>query len=375
MLELSKKRKNILIGFLSKTIKGPIPIITNVYVEELKDKYDFIPFHIERTKGKENLAAFNISNLYYFISHYIRWCITIIKNRPNIAHYPVTSFWNMEKSLLFLTTAKILGVKHTIGHLHGGAFINFWQQANSIRRYLALKQFKTLDVFIVLSESWRKNIIQHVGIAEGKIKVLHNLIDKEFENHFKDFHKEYKKKDKITILGFNMMDSRKGLFDLLDAVSLLPDKGSFEIVVIGDEREPGVFEKAVKIIHEKKLSNVNIQKGVWGSEKISWFEKVDVLVLPSYIENFPLVVLEAACAGIPVIASKLGALPDIFTHNREILFIEPGSVSQLVKCIDILIQNYAERKRLGENIKYIFEQKLTSKKIIDQLDTIYQSML
>jgi glycosyltransferase involved in cell wall biosynthesis len=375
MLDLSKKRKKILIGFLSKTIKGPIPIITNVYVEELKHKYDFIPFYIERTKGKENLAAFNISNLYYFISHYISWCITIIKNRPYIVHYPVTSYWNMEKSLLFLITAKILGVKHTIGHLHGGAFIDFWQSINSFRRFLALKQLKKLDIFIVLSESWRKNIIQYVGIEDVKIKVLHNLIDKEFENHFKDFHKEYKKKDKITILGFNMMDSRKGLFDLLDAVSLLPDKGSFEIVVIGDEREPGVFEKAVKIIHGKKLFNVNIQKGVWGSEKIIWFEKADVLVLPSYIENFPLVVLEAACACIPVIASRLGALPDIFEHNKDILFIEPGNVDQIKICLEYLINNPHERERLGLNIRETFVKKLSGKMIIDQLDSIYQGIL
>jgi glycosyltransferase involved in cell wall biosynthesis len=281
----------------------------------------------------------------------------------------------MEKSLLFLTSAKMLGAKHSIGHLHGGAFIDFWQQTNSIRRYFALKQLKKLDVFIVLSESWRKNIIQHLGIEEGKIKVLHNLIDKEFENHFKNFHKGYEKKDKITILGFNMMDSRKGLFDLLDAVSLLSDIRSFEIAIIGDEREPGVFKKAVNIIHEKKLSNINIQKGVWGSEKIIWFEKADVLILPSYIENFPLVVLEAACAGIPVIASKIGALPDIFTHNQEILFIEPGNVSQLVKSIEILINSHSERARLGANIKSAFEQKLSGKKIIEQMDAIYQNLL
>jgi len=375
MLDLSKKRKIILIGFLSKTIKGPIPIITNVYIEELKHKYDIIPFFIERTKGNENLAAFNITNLYYFIKQYISWCLAVIRNKAYIVHYPVTSYWNMEKSLLFLTSAKMLGAKHSIGHLHGGAFIDFWQQTNSIRRYFALKQLKKLDVFIVLSESWRKNIIQHLGIEEGKIKVLHNLIDKEFENHFKNFHKGYEKKDKITILGFNMMDSRKGLFDLLDAVSLLSDIRSFEIAIIGDEREPGVFKKAVNIIHEKKLSNINIQKGVWGSEKIIWFEKADVLILPSYIENFPLVVLEAACAGIPVIASKIGALPDIFTHNQEILFIEPGNVSQLVKSIEILINSHSERARLGANIKSAFEQKLSGKKIIEQMDAIYQNLL
>ena len=107
MLDLSKKRKIILIGFLSKTIKGPIPIITNVYIEELKHKYDIIPFFIERTKGNENLAAFNITNLYYFIKQYISWCLAVIRNKAYIVHYPVTSYWNMEKSAITRTAKKI----------------------------------------------------------------------------------------------------------------------------------------------------------------------------------------------------------------------------------------------------------------------------
>jgi glycosyltransferase involved in cell wall biosynthesis len=372
---LSNNGRKILIGFLSKTIKGPIPIITNVYVEELKHKYDFVPFYMERTLGKEKLSNFNISNLYYFIRHYIRWCITIIKNKPDLVHYPITSFWNMEKSLLFLTTAKILGVKHTVGHLHGGAFIEFWHNSSSVRRYFASRQFKKLEIFIVLSESWKKGIIQHVGIEEGKIRVLHNLIDKEFESHFKDFHKEYTEKDKMTILGLNIMDSRKGLFDLLEAAALLSAKARFEFVIIGDEREPGIFEKANKLVHEKELSNVIIRKGVWGREKLVWYESADVLILPSYIENFPLVILEAACAGKPVIASRLGALPDFFVHNKDILFIEPGNVGQIKNCLEYLVNNPHERERLGSNIKETFQTKLTGKKIIEQLDEIYQSIL
>jgi glycosyltransferase involved in cell wall biosynthesis len=374
MVSTSRLKKKILIGFLSKTIKGPIPIITNVYIEGLKDKYDFVPFYQERTIGKERLASFNFINLYYFIYHYYKWCLSLIKNKPDIVHFPITSFWNMEKSLLFLATAKMFGVKRTIGHLHGGAFIDFWQQTNSIRRFLALKQFKELDVFIVLSESWKLNIIKYVGIEENKIRVLNNLIDKEFEEHFKDFRRDYYEKPVITFLGFNLMDSRKGLFDVLEATSLLKNKNSFKIVIIGDEREPKVLEQAKRMIEEKKLSDISLSRGVWGAEKIKWFEKADVLILPSYIENFPVVVLEAACAGIPVIASKVGALPDIFTNDTDILFLEAGDKPQLAKLIDRLISNQDERRRLGENIKCTFNRELQGKRIIDQLDVIYRDL-
>lgn len=375
MNKLSEKNTRILIGFLSKTIKGSIPIITNTYYEELKYKYNIIPFYMERKKGKENLSSLNISNIFYFIKHYLDWCCTIIIRRPKIAHFPITSFWNLEKSLLFLTTAKVLGVKHTIGHLHGGAFIDFWKQVSSPRRYLALKQLKKLDVFIVLSESWKLNVIKYVGIEERKIKILYNLIDREFESHFRNYERDYGDKGKVTFLGFNIMDSRKGLFDLLEAVNLINNKTSFGVILIGDERESGIFEKTNKIIQEKGLININMISGVWSAEKIKWFENTDVLILPSYIENFPVVVLEAACAGIPVIASRIGALPDIFTHDKDILFIDSGNIRQLIGFMERLIFNNNERKRIGENIKNTFNRELTGIKIIDQLDAIYEELL
>jgi glycosyltransferase involved in cell wall biosynthesis len=375
MNDLVNSKKIILIGFLSETINGPIPIITKVYVDELQGRYDIIPYYMERQRGKKKLASFNFLNLYYFTKHYASWCFANLKYKPKIVHFPITSFWNMEKSLLFLTTAKLLGAKHTIGHLHGGAFIDFWQNTTYLRRYLALLQFKKLSVFIVLSESWRINITNLIGTEKPKVKVLHNLIDNGFENHFKSYVRNYGAESKVTVLGFNLMDSKKGIFDLLNAVSVLSDKDRFELVVIGHEREPNIYQNASKIIKEKVLSNVTMIKGVWGSEKYAWFEKADILVLPSYIENFPVVVLEAASAGIPVIASKVGALPDVFTDNHDILFIEPGDVLHLSELIDFLITNPDERRRLGSNIKNTFNKNFTGEIVIKQLDAIYQSLL
>lgn len=374
-MKSSINKKKIMIGFLSKTIKGPIPLITRVYLEELKDQYEFIPFIMERKMGKTRLASFNLLNFFYLISHYIKWCITIIKERPDIVHFPITSFWNMEKSLLFLSTAKCLGVKHTIGHLHGGAFIDFWLQTSNLRRRLALRQFLKLDILIVLSESWRKNVLQYININDHKVKILHNLIDQDFESHFISYQRNYNRKDKVVLLGFNLMDSKKGLFDLLEAISLIKDRSKFELVIIGDEREPGICLKAMKIINEKRLTNVEIRKGVWDAGKKEWFEKADILLLPSYIENFPVVVIEAACAGLPVIASEIGALPDIFTNDYDILYLKPGDISNLSKLIGRLIMSHTERRYFGKNIKKTFERELLGKEIIKQLDCIYESVL
>lgn len=367
-------KKKILIGYLSRTMKGSIPAITNVYVDELRDTYTFIPFYMERNFGKTKLSSLNLINIYYFIKHFACWCFKIIIKRPDIAHYPVTSNWNLEKSLLFLTAAKFLGVRHTIGHLHGGSFIEFWNRLPPVRKRKALRRLNNLDVFIVLSDSWKEKIIKHVGIKEDKIRVLFNVIETRFEDHFNKFRRDYSKKAKLTLMGLNLLDSRKGIFDLLEAVSILGNNKRFELVVIGNEREPGVLAKITGIIDYKGIKNITIRGSVWDEEKFRWFEKADILILPSHIENFPVVILEAAAAGLPVIASELGALPDVFTHKSDILFIQPEDSKALAEHIEYLLVSPDERKRLGENIKSTFNKKLTRTRILPALMEIYDNL-
>jgi len=101
----------ILIGCLNKEIKGAIPAITKAFIDGLSYKYNFIPFYKDRKYGKNKTSDLNILNLYYFLKHYIQWIYLILKYKPDIVHYPITSYWNLEKSLIFLITAKKLGVK------------------------------------------------------------------------------------------------------------------------------------------------------------------------------------------------------------------------------------------------------------------------
>lgn len=370
------KKNTILIGFLSNSIRGSIPILTKEYIDFLQQDYNVIPFYMERTKGKEKLAKFNFNNLFYFLKQYFLWCLAVIRYHPDIVHYPVTSYWNMEKSLLFLTTAKFLGVKYSIGHLHGGAFIEFWNSTNRFRRMVAQKEFNTLDKFLVLSASWKDKIIKNIKLDENRIEVLHNVIENEFEQYFtKNDLVRPTKSDHIHVLGFNLMDSRKGVLDLIDAFNNLPPEMNVVLDIIGEEREPNIRRKIENLIINFKIKNVRLHDGVWGTEKIKWFENADILVLPSYVENFPVVIIEAACAGLPVIASRIGALPDIFENNYDILFIEPGDIKQMMKYLEKLIRNQEERKILAQNIRMTYENKLSRKIAMTNLRDIYQNML
>ena len=122
---MRRKKPTILLFCDNKEGRGPIPTIAEAFIEGLQQRYTFVRFYTERRYGATARSNFNIVNIYYSFKHLVSWVCRIIYYRPDIAHYAITSYWNLEKSLVFLTISKALGCK-TIGHLHGGAFDDFW---------------------------------------------------------------------------------------------------------------------------------------------------------------------------------------------------------------------------------------------------------
>ncbi|MBD3423797.1 MAG: glycosyltransferase [Candidatus Latescibacteria bacterium] len=364
-------KQKILIGFLNKDIRGAIPAITSAFIEGLKPKYHFIPFYMDR-RIKKKRTEFNIVNLYYFIKHYINWCLKIIKSRPDIAHFPVTSYWNLEKSLIFLATARVLGVKKVVGHLHGGAFGEFWQTLNPVRRKAALKVLSRLDAFVVLSEHWKKVAIDQIGLEESKVFEVNNPLVSRFENRFRDFRRDYGR-SAATFISISGLAARKGILDALNALNGV--KTPYRYNIVGGEIEDLFLNKVTAMIRDNNMTeSVRILGEKYGEEKIELIRNSDIYLLPSHVENFPLAIIEAACAGMPIITTPVGALPEFFDHMENINYVEPANIDEIRRGIEFMLENPEERKRLGKAARRVFEEKLSTRMIMKQLDNVYQKI-
>jgi hypothetical protein len=86
---------------------------------------------------------------------------------------------------------------------------------------------------------------------------------------------------------------------------------------------------------------------VGAADKASLYRSVDVLALPSLAENMPNVVLEAMAAGVPVVASSVGALPEMIDDGESGFLVAPGDVDTLVERLERLVRDPALRARLG----------------------------
>ena len=177
-----KSKIKILISGLCSEGGGVTAVTKSIISNKILNNYvEFIPHSLERSRNSGKHGKLTLENFYYFLKHYRNWILLIIKYRPDIVHYPITSHWNAFKSLIFLSTAKLFGIK-TIGHLHGGKFDEFWNSLPTIGKNILRLLMRDLDGVIVLGEKWKTFMVQKVGIPEKKIFILYNTCDSVFES-------------------------------------------------------------------------------------------------------------------------------------------------------------------------------------------------
>ena len=119
----------------------------------------------------------------------------------------------------------------------------------------------------------------------------------------------------------------KGVHVLLDAVKRLP-ANAVDLTIVGDmEVAP---EYAADLRHRATGLRVTFTGRVPHTDVSRQYDRLDVLVVPSlWLENSPLVIHEAFAAGVPVVGSNLGGIPDLVRHDQNGLLFEPGNWQSL----------------------------------------------
>jgi glycosyltransferase involved in cell wall biosynthesis/2-polyprenyl-3-methyl-5-hydroxy-6-metoxy-1,4-benzoquinol methylase len=369
---MKRKRPVIQIGPITDDPTESVSAVNKSLIQGLVNDYDFVPVLANRTYGMTQQAMLNGINGLYFIKHLAFWMFHSAGTRPDIAHYAISSGWAMEKGLVFLGMARAFGAK-TIGHLHSGNFIDHWNALPAWRRNWARRQLLKLDAMIVLSESWRDALIKQVGLPSEMLFVVNNPIDPAFEKAALQMPIE---RAETIILSLGVMGRDKGVMEALEAASTARPRVKFQLKLVGPERQPNIHQTVQQFISQHSLADVvGMKSSVWGKEKIEMFKDAGIFLLPSYYENFPLVVLEAAAAGQAIITTPVGATPEFFKDGVSAVFVEPRNSEQIARAIVRLVDNPEERYRLGRAAREVFVTRLARTKIVASLETVYRTVL
>ena len=152
----------------------------------------------------------------------------------------------------------------------------------------------------------------------------------------------------LQLLFVGNLIPRKGLHDLLTALTLLPEN-AWELFVIGDQELDPVYTK--RIYHQIRVSGVadriRFYGRMVGEDLRKLFLHTHVLAVPSQYEGFGIVYLEAMANGLPPIATTAGAAKEIIVNEQNGFLIDPGDSETLARIILELHQDRQKLARLG----------------------------
>ena len=97
----------------------------------------------------------------------------------------------------------------------------------------------------------------------------------------------------------------------------------------------------------------------------------DIFLLTSLKEGLPYTILEAGLAGLPVIASNVGGIPEIITNDVSGILVEAGNIDQIAKSLKNLVLEPQKRDPLGTNLKQKVEKDFSLHKMISETEEIY----
>lgn len=268
--------------------------------------------------------------LYWYISTYIKLLfIFLFDRRVKILHSHTAAGNDFRRTTSFVKLAKFFR-KKVIIHSHASMFKDFYSKSSQKNRENILSTLNKADVLIVLSESWKEWFIG-IGVKEDKIFILHNITDYPIKKVVE------KDTEKLKFLFLGEIGERKGVFDLLQAISEHKKelKGSVELRIGGNKQE----ERLLKTISDNKLSDfVRFEGFVSGEKKNYLLNWSDVFILPSYNEGLPISILEAMSYGMPIISTPVGGIPEVVDDSNGIL-VMPGNVDMIYGAISKYINN------------------------------------
>lgn len=205
----------------------------------------------------------------------------------------------------------------------------------------------------LLSSEEQRNFAR-AGIPEDKLFVIKNVVEENRAEPAPDFRQQLNLPGDMPLLLFiGRFIPAKGLIDVIRACGLLRDRDQqFYLLCIGDGPARREAEDAV--------AQLNLQNSIrfFGyipeGETGKFYLNCDVLVFPTYhYEGFPMVIFNAAAAGLPIITTRIRAAADYLKEPQNCLWVEPKNPEMLADKISEILSNSRLSSSMRSNNKLL----------------------
>ena len=361
-------KKNIL--FLLHT---PPPVHGSSIVGEfiksssiINDKFSCRYINLLASKKISDSGYFSITKIINFLIVLLKLNFELIFQRPKITYLALsTTGFALYKDLIIVIILKNFRIKR-VYHLHNkGVSLN---SNHRIKKMIYKFIFKDADV-IILSKHLYYDIQEFV--PTDKLHICPNGVE-----NIK-VHDKIKKTDHINILFLSNLIESKGVFILLEALSLVKSENiEFQATFVGNEGDisKDKFNEVLKVLN--LTENVKYLGAKYSSEKEEILNQSDIFVFPTYYpkECFPLVLLEAMQFSLPIISTYEGGIADIVESDVNGFLVKQKNIEELVDKLKKLIHNKDLREEMGRNSREKFITNFTLEKFENNMIKILDNI-
>ncbi|MEM7783307.1 MAG: glycosyltransferase family 4 protein [Planctomycetota bacterium] len=226
-----------------------------------------------------------------------------------------------------------------------------------------------------------KSAATHLAIPIENVTVIHNCVAKNHlagpalnESERMQFRQQLTKYDRpnrlVGIVG--TLRWEKGHQTLLTAWKQLYEKGTIQdddfLVIVGD----GPLRTELETM-AASLPNVRFLGSIRETKPV--LESLDLFVLPSHNEGFGIAIIEAMAAGIPVVASNSGGIPEIIRDETVGTLVPVANASKLANAVEKLLENPEFALQVGKTAKTVVIEQFSPANYVDQLENLWRRVV
>ncbi|SFL84394.1 glycosyltransferase family 4 protein [Rugamonas rubra] len=351
-------KKIVMIGTRFDTMGG-ISAVVNVY--RAAGLFERLPIEYIATHCDGGAGA----KLRILAAALWRFAGLLLRGQVGLLHVHVSrraSFWR--KSVFFL--AAFAFRVPAVLHLHSGAFHDFYERdCGAVKKRLVRYVFDHAAHVVVLSQTWKSWVAsisgnRHITAIYNPVLLAEPAGD------------EARVAGQTLFLG--RLGHNKGSYDLLSAAAAVRAAQPglpLRLQLGGDGEVEQVRARAQAL---GIADRVDLLGWVSSADKAARLARAVVYVLPSYSEGLPMSVLEAMAAGLPVLTTPVGGIPEAVSDGVEGFLVAPGDVAALAERWSRLLADPALARRMGEAARRKVASTFSAQAVLPQLESVYLSL-
>jgi glycosyltransferase involved in cell wall biosynthesis len=313
----------------TKTLGGISTLISDILRSNLTREFEFRHVVSQMDEcGKFGKLALMFSAL-------LRFSFLLLSWRPDVVYVHVGGNASLYRKGVFIALARLAGWR-VITHFHAGNFAPYFAAQSRFGQQCILRGLGLSQKFIAVSKEMAGWLSELWPAAE--ISVIPNGVRTDlFAPVVMKAHAEATANAIPRLLFIGKMGFLKGEADLLRALHIVRTEYGllFRLDLLGQ-----LSPEIGGVVRETGLAAELDQLGpIALDQRIGYFHRADIFVLPTYAEGMPIAVIEAMAAGLPCVTTPVGGIPELIRDGVEGFLVEPGDIQTLAARLAQLLRD------------------------------------